>query len=232
MGVQDVAVDPMAGEGEGTLIVLTASSEPVIRVWRVEVEGITEVVTAEGKAESAGTPGGPITVHATSVYALRFDEAGDLWTASADGSVKCLAREHGWSENTTLRPGNGDWVRCIAVSERLVVAAGRDEDVRVWRRGTDDEEEEGNEWVAFEGHWEEVMGVCFVGGGEEVVSVGIDGTMRRWGVRENDVQEYRERLERDRKGVEDEEQRTQKKEGILTTEEEKELEELMGDDSD
>jgi hypothetical protein len=61
------------------------------------------------------------------------------------------------------------------------------------------------------------------------VSVSIDGTVRRWGLRKQDMNQYEEEVKKVMNGeVED---GAKKGEGMLTAEEEAELAELM-DDSD
>lgn len=81
-------------------------------------------------------PNKPITVHETSVYGLHFDDDGDLWTASADGDVACLAREKDWQVEMRIKVGGG-WVRGVTVDDKggWVISVGRDEEVRVWDRG-------------------------------------------------------------------------------------------------
>lgn len=76
----------------------------------------------------------PIVVHETSVYRVRFDADGDLWTGSADGTVKGVRRESGWRAECVL--AHGDFVRDVVVDERggWVVSGCRDEEVRVWDR--------------------------------------------------------------------------------------------------
>ena len=70
------------------------------------------------------------------MFRLLFDSDGDLWSASADGTVKGLVRgEAGgaWEVQDSLT--HGDWVRDVCVTERWVVTGGREEGVRVWDRG-------------------------------------------------------------------------------------------------
>jgi hypothetical protein len=63
-----------------------------------------------------------------------------------------------------------------------------------------------------------------------VVSVGIDGTVRRWGLEGKEVAEAKRRREDEMSGVlRREEEVEDKKEGLLTEEEERELAELMED---
>lgn len=82
-------------------------------------------------------PDKPIMVHETSVYGIHFDGDGDLWTASADGDVTCLAREKDWQVVEMRIKVGGGWVRGVAVDHEggWVISVGRDEEVRVWDRG-------------------------------------------------------------------------------------------------
>lgn len=121
--IQDLKTDPMVSEGDKTLTLYSAGSDRTIRSFRLP----------SGSASPALSD--PIIEHETSVYKLFFDEDGDLWTASADKTAKCLARESNWKTNMTLE--HPDFVRDVAVHERsgYVVTACRDEEVRVWNRG-------------------------------------------------------------------------------------------------
>ena len=103
-----------------------------------------------------------------------------------------------------------------------IVTACRDEGVRLWDQAT------GKLVHVFEGHFDEVTGLAAVGpGGWVVVSVSIDGTVRRWGVRPGEVQiAIEEAKKREDKCEKQEEVR---KEGLLTEEEERELADLMED---
>lgn len=167
-------------------------------------------------------PDEPIIQHETSVYALRFDSDDDLWTASADGTAKCLSRERGWMADTTLQ--HGDYVRAVAVDERggWVVTAGRDEDVKVWDKGS------GALHHVYGGHFEEVTGLVVVG--QRVVSVGIDATVRQWDLAPEGLGKAVREVEDARNGVDEErEEVPEPKIGGLTEEEERELEDLMED---
>lgn len=106
---------------------------------------------------------------------------------------------------------------------------GRDEGVRVWDKGT------GEQWGTWEGHWDEVMGVVCLQG--RLVSAGIDGTVRIWGMGEVEMERIRGRVGDGREGVweeeEDGEEEDKGKEGKkvgMTEEEERELAELMDEE--
>ncbi|CAI7590391.1 unnamed protein product [Penicillium discolor] len=202
-GIQDLALDP---ESESTQpIVFSAGSDREIRQFSIFGGGSTT---------------DPLLPHDTSVYKLFFDNDGDLWTASADKTAKCLIREDGWKANLTLE--HPDFVRDVVVYETggWVVTACRDEEVRVWNRST------GALHHTFSGHFEEVTGLVLVG--STIVSVGIDATIRQWSLRPDELQKA---VDLAKKPAEEEKEEEEKPaDSMLTAEEEAELAELMGDD--
>ena len=219
-GILDLAVDPITypssplAEHDGTSIaILSAGSDREIRRWRISNDFSTASEMETDK---------PILQHETSVYRLYFDADDDLWTASADGSVKCLARERGWQADTTLV--HGDYVRAVAVDERggWVLSAGRDEDLKIWHRAS------GKLHHTFSGHFDEITGMVLIG--QMVVTVSIDATIRRWSLKAEDLGKAVREAGEAEKGVEKEEEVEQKK-GLITDDEERELAELMGSDS-
>lgn len=121
-------------------------------------------------------------------------------------------------------------MRAVVVDEEagLIVTACRDEEVRVFDAGT------GECVHVWRGHWEEVTGLALLGVGnrKEVVSVGIDGTVRCWSLDRGIMGEARRREEEngtvEREAVVGEEEKGPK----LTEEEEAELRELMSDDDE
>lgn len=120
-GIQDLCIDPASLEQNNESIKLfSAGSEREIREYTIS----TKTVQVEE----------PIIVHETSVYKLYFDDDGDLWTASADKSTKCLTRDSGWKPNFTVE--HPDFVRDVVISEQggWVITACRDEEVRVWNK--------------------------------------------------------------------------------------------------
>lgn len=116
-GIQDLAFDPETEDSEAVLF--TAGSDREIRQFKIL---------------GGGSVAEPLLPHDTSVYKLFFDRDGDLWTASADKTAKCLVREDSWKANLTME--HPDYVRDILVHEAggWVVTACRDEEVRVWNR--------------------------------------------------------------------------------------------------
>ncbi|KAJ5682279.1 hypothetical protein N7462_005444 [Penicillium macrosclerotiorum] len=199
-GVLDLSIDPELEESQATIF--SAGSDREIRQFQLFGGG--------GEIE-------PILPHDTSVNKLFFDQDGDLWSASADKTAKCLVRADGWKANISLE--HPDFVRDIVIYEAggWVVTACRDEEVRVWNRST------GELHHTFSGHFEEVTGLALVG--STVVSVGIDGTVRQWSLRPDELQKA---VELAKTGPKEEEKAND--EPMLTEEEERELAELMGDD--
>ena len=123
-GIQGLVIDPVTYTSDAsTVTIFSAGSDREIRRWQIGSDSATEI---HGTA--------PIIEHETSVYRLLFDADDDLWTASADGTVKCLARDRGWKTDTILT--HPDFVRDVVVDERdgWIVTVCRDEEVRVWNR--------------------------------------------------------------------------------------------------
>lgn len=195
-------------------MIFSAGSDREIRRWRVsgDLSTASEIETDK-----------PVLQHETSVYRLLFDADDDLWTASADGSVKCLSRERGWLADTTLV--HGDYVRAVAVDERggWVASAGRDEDVKIWDRAS------GKLHHTFIGHFEEITGMLLTG--QTLVTVSIDATIRQWSLRAEDLGQAVREAEEAKLGVEKEEKVVQRRVSI-TDDEERELADLMGSDSE
>jgi WD40 repeat protein len=222
MAVQDLTLDPQDST-EAEIVIVSASSDPHIRRWRISLSSASQIVDLA--PESKGKPSRQtILQHETSVYRVLFwgdDEDTDLWTASADGTAKCLSRAKNWSAEETY--GHGDYVRAITVAGDWVVTAGRDEDVKVWDRST------GKLRHVYEGHYEEVTGLVALAG-ERVVSVSIDGTVRTWELSRSALEKAIKDKEDKAKGISKE--KAEVKEGVLTAEEEAELAELMGSESE
>ncbi len=122
--LQDLLIDPTTyTRSISSVTVFSASSDREIRRWTVSFGQSVEAEQTQ-----------PILEHETSVYKLFFDADDDLWTASADGTVKCLSRERGWKADNVLT--HPDFVRDVVVDDRggWVITGCRDEDVRVWNR--------------------------------------------------------------------------------------------------
>ncbi len=251
-GVLDLAIDPISRPlftssslPEG-LILFSAGSDREIRRWHISIPTANEIESQS-----------PILAHETSVNRLHFLQSSniddyevdgeDLWTASSDNTARCLSRQHNWSPDTTLL--HPDFVRDIVVEEAggWVVTACRDEEVRVWDAAS------GKLACVFSGHYEEVTGLVLMdrhekGGraAREVVSVGIDGTIRRWNLSRENIVKVREAAEKKAKAVRNGEvvelaevqekvsvdMKEERKETVLTEDEERQLAELMDSDAE
>jgi WD40 repeat protein len=224
MAVQDLALDP-DDSTEAEVVLVSSSSDPQIRRWRISLTSASQVVESTPTPNPAQPARQTILEHETSVYHVRFwgdDEDTDLWTASADGTAKCLSRAKNWSTEETY--AHGDYVRATVVTADWVVTAGRDEDVKVWDRAT------GKLQHVYEGHYEEVTGLVVVRG-EQVASISIDGTVRTWGVSRSELAKAIKEKEERAKGTVKEE-KVEVKKSVMTAEEEAELAELMGSDGE
>ncbi|KAK3071923.1 hypothetical protein LTR53_007769 [Teratosphaeriaceae sp. CCFEE 6253] len=217
--IQDLIVDPLGlpeelDEAPGGFVLFSASSDREIRRWYV---GRCKAYELPDSVET------PILAHETSVYKLRFDDDGDLWTASADKTARHLVRSRGWEADIVLP--HPDFVRDVVVTgERagLVVTACRDEEVRVWDASS------GDLVCTYSGHYEEETGLALVAE-SGVVSVSIDGTVRRWSLERREIARYLEEVEREKDGL-GKEGGAEGEGGRLTAEEEAELAELMDDE--
>ncbi|KAF2736834.1 WD40 repeat-like protein [Polyplosphaeria fusca] len=217
-GVLHLALDPETYPPDADVNVVTvfsAGSDREIRRWSVGREAAGEIQGADGVPA-------PVVAHETSVFAACFDGAGDLWSASADKTARCLARARGFEADTELV--HPDFVRGVVVDEvgGWVVTACRDEEVRVWEKGS------GELHHLFEGHYEEVTGIVLLEG-QRVVSVSIDGTVRRWSLKAAELAKAIKEAEDERAGKIQEVEAGEKQEGLMTVEEEAELAELMED---
>ena len=220
--VQYLAIDPLSLPSAPSvpikeIVLFSASSDREIRRWHVSLDRAFELPESQRS---------PILSHDTSIYTLKFDADGDLWTASADKTAKHLVRGRNWEADTVL--SHPDFVRDVVVAEDLglVVTACRDEEVRVWDLST------GELQVTYTGHYEEVTGLVRVGR-KTVVSVSIDGTIRQWSLEKADMQRFKKERELEASGQDRSvESSRQKGRPGLTAEEEAELAELMDDDDD
>ncbi len=216
-GVLDLAVlPPHFSSPQGSCsseTIFGAGSVGEIRRFTLTRENIEEITSET-----------PIHVHETSVYKLLFDADGDLWTASADGDVVCLGREKGWTEE--MRIQTGGWTRGVGIDEigGWVLSGGRDEDVKVWERGT------GKLYHSFSGHYDEITGLVLLD--QTVVTVSLDGTIRRWSLKPVDLQVAKRGAEERKEigGERQDEVGHTTVEPLVTEEEERELAELLEED--
>ncbi|KAF4125889.1 WD40 repeat [Geosmithia morbida] len=229
MAVQHLAVDPVLST-ESELVFASAGSDKHIRRWRVTSAGGYEQLP-EAFSDRPETERLTIEEHETSVYKLLYDVSSaedgedgvDLWTASADGTAKCLSRSRGFVADDVYE--HGDYVRGVIVTDNWVVTAGRSEDVKVWDRSS------GKLYCTLEGHFEEVTDLVLLPAGAHspmrVCSVAIDGTIRTWPLARKDLDRVVEDMRVAATKPKDE--GAAAGEGLLTAEEEAELAELMDD---
>lgn len=218
--VQNLAIDPLSlpsgsSQPGDEFVLFSASSDREIRRWHISIARSHELSESLEK---------PLRPHETSIWALRFDSEGDLWTASADKTAKHLVRSRDWEADTVLQ--HSDFVGDVLPFEDLglVVTACRDEEVRVWDIAS------GKCICVYEGHFEEVTGLARVGR-STVVSVSIDATVRRWSLDKAEMNKYGEEREKAARGEGGEAAGEGRGKPKLTAEEEDELADLM-DDSD
>lgn len=212
--LQHLSIDPLSLETE-SFTLFSASSDREIRRWHISIDSAHEL------PESLSDP---IRPHETSIYALHWDADGSgLWTASADFTAKYLVRDRNWEVDTVLQ--HPDFVRDVLPFDDLglVVTACRDEEVRVWEIAS------GKCVCTYSGHFEEVTAIVPAVGGKGVVSVSIDGTVRQWSLERGDMARYAEERQQEMNGMV-KDPGVEKKEGMLTAEEEAELAELMDDE--
>lgn len=208
-GILALALDPVDYEpGKDTVTVFSAGSDREIRRWQIASSSACEIQPS------------PIISHETSIDALHFDADGDLWTASADKTAKCLSRGRDWEEDSKFE--HPDFVRDVVVDEAggWIVTACRDEEVRVWERAS------GRLHHTFSGHFEEVTGLFLVG--QRLISVSIDATVRQWSLKPQELAKSIEEAEKERLGEETTKE-PERKESLMTVEEEAELAELLED---
>ncbi|KAM0457627.1 hypothetical protein ACHAPV_006521 [Trichoderma viride] len=223
LAVQHIAIDPVLSTPDAAVIA-SASSDPHIRRWRITVDEVEQLT--EAFHDSPDVERFTIAEHDTSVYKLVYDlegDEGDLWTASADGTAKCLVRSRNFVAEDAFE--HGDYVRAVIPTENWVITAGRDENVKVWDKSS------GKLYCTLEGHYEEVTDLILLrdsrGLPEKVCSVSIDGTIRTWPLKKTDLDEAVKKIEESKQPVEEEDE--PEGENMLTAEEEAELAELMDD---
>ncbi|SPO03948.1 related to transcriptional repressor rco-1 [Cephalotrichum gorgonifer] len=226
MSIQDLVLDPVLSTPDEA-VVLSASSDPHIRRWRITKDSYEQL--SEIDPDLSGAERSTIREHETSVYKLVFedgDEEGDLWTASADGSAKCLSRaKHFTTEDEFV---HGDYLRGVVPTGTWVVTAGRDEDVKVWDRSS------GKLYCVLVGHFDEITDLVLLedpkGLRHRVCSVSIDGTIRTWPLAREELDTVvKEIQEASARQLGEEKKEDANGESGMTAEEEAELAALMED---
>lgn len=122
---------------------------------------------------------------------------------------------------------HGDHVRAVAVTDQLIITAGRDEDLKVWDKATLDLK------YVLQGHYDEVVDLVVLpsasGRGERLVSVSIDGTVRTWPLDKAGLEAAMVEQAKFIAGAKEEKPADEDAADLLTAEEEAELAELMDD---
>ena len=214
-GILFLAVDPEPPREDLVIgaqaTVFSAGSDREVRRWAIAPSNLSEEIYTDA----------PIIRHETSVNQLLFDADSDLWTASADGTVKNLVRARDWA--TDLEINHDSNVRCVTVDEQggHIITAGRDEDIKVWDRAT------GKLRHTYVGHYNEITGMVILQG-QLLVSVSLDGTVRSWSLKASDLDTARTESENSNRDDADLGRGSEKK-SLMTADEERELEKLMED---
>lgn len=223
LSIQDLVVDH-ASSTEDEICLISASSDPHIRRWKIRLDGWEQVV--EAAPDAPGTDRRTILEHETTVYKLVLDHDGeevDLWTSSGDGTAKCLSRLRNFTCEDTFH--HGDHVRAVAVTDEWVITAGRDEDIKFWDRAS------GKLYCSLAGHYDEVTELLVLrgasGSSERLCSLSIDGTVRTWPLDKAGLDAAVKEQERPAANEETEEAGGT---GLLSAEEEAELAALMEED--
>lgn len=222
LAVLDLVVDPAASTPDEAVVV-SASSDPHIRRWRIRKDSYEQLAQIHPDVPDAERQ--TIQEHETSVCKLVFDgDEADLWTASTDGAAKCLARARHFTTEDEF--AHGSPLRAVVPADTWVFTAGRDEDVRVWDRTS------GKLHSVLVGHFDEITDLVLLNDSQgiprRVCSVSLDGTVRTWPLAAGEldavVKEIKEAATRP---VEEEKKETN---GGMTADEEAELAALMEDD--
>jgi WD40 repeat protein len=208
-GILALAFDRESQDSTDSITLLSAGTDREIRRWTISLSSASE------------TQPSPIIAHETSIDAIHFDSDGDLWTASADKTAKCLSRQREWEQDSAFE--HPDFVRDVAIDEEggWALTACRDEEVRVWNKAN------GKLHHVFSGHFEEVTGLVLLSG-QRLISVSIDATVRQWSLKADELAKAVKEAEDEQLGK-TQEPEPEKKEGMMTVEEEAELAELLED---
>ncbi|KAF9425613.1 hypothetical protein BGZ94_007377 [Podila epigama] len=209
-------------ESAGKEYLYSAGSDGTIRKWDI--------------ARGQGRGGHCVHVfhhHATTVYKVLVDMV-EIWSTSADKTAQRLDLE---TKKVDTKLEHPDFVKAIALAGPYVMTGGRQESIRVWSIGT------GKMIKEIKGHFDEVS--CMIVIGSTLFSGSLDNTIRRWSLREKDLLvPVAEKTSQDTEAapavssasgdpsIVVSEKSEERKPGIMTEEEERELAELMGSDDD
>ncbi|KAL2882524.1 hypothetical protein SGCOL_002265 [Colletotrichum sp. CLE4] len=236
MSLQSLAIDPILSTAD-EIVLVSASSDPHIRRWRISLDSYAQLPFDHPAREKAAAEEKlTIQEHETSVYKVLFDITGDevdLWTASADGTAKCLLREKAFTSEDAFE--HGDFVRAVALTGDWVVTGGISQQIKVWDRTS------GKLYALLDAHFDEITDFVVLrdpagrSSSDVLCSVGIDCTLRTWPLDRKGldaaVEEIRVASEAvDGQEAEGDKKKEDDKEPLMTAEEEAELAALMEDD--
>lgn len=127
----DVETSSYSDVKDNGITIFSAGSDRTIRRWRVICTITEDKHVLEAYEIDTDYP---IIAHETSVFHLCFDYKNEdqLWTASADGTVKSLNRSLDWAPDARL--DHGDYVDTVVLNANFIVSAGRNEEIKLWRR--------------------------------------------------------------------------------------------------
>ncbi|ORY47801.1 WD40 repeat-like protein [Rhizoclosmatium globosum] len=126
----------LSGSSDNTIKKWDPITGALLQTWKGHTRPVESLVFVEESGE--GQELSQLKGHLTSVYKLHITEDGELWSASADKTVKRWNLEASVSDSTFEHP---DFVKCVAVVHgNYVVTGGRDENIRI--------DGCGSEWVA------------------------------------------------------------------------------------
>ncbi|KAG0282328.1 hypothetical protein BGZ97_009031, partial [Linnemannia gamsii] len=201
-------------EDHGKEYLYSAGSDGTIRKWDIE--------------RGQGRGGHCVHMfkhHETTVYRVIVEAGVEIWSTSADKTAQRLDLETKKVDTTLWHP---DFVKSIALAGPYVVTGGRQESVRVWSVAT------GKLITEIKGHFDEVSSMVAVG--TTLITGSLDNTVRRWSLKEQDLVPPAPKEEDpsvaalslgDASEIANK-QEEERKPGMMTEEEERELAELMG----
>ncbi|KAF9163846.1 hypothetical protein DFQ26_002071 [Actinomortierella ambigua] len=113
--------------------------------------------------------------HATTVYRV-IVQGNEIWSASADKTVQRFDLE---TKKVDTKIEHPDFVKTLALAGPYVLTGGREESVRVLSVAT------GKLIKEIKGHFDEVSSIVVIG--TTAYTGSLDGTMRRWSMKEQDL---------------------------------------------
>ncbi|KAJ3283547.1 hypothetical protein HDU79_008976 [Rhizoclosmatium sp. JEL0117] len=219
----------LSGSSDNTIKKWDPITGALLQTWKGHTRPVESLVFVEGEESGEGQELSQLKGHLTSVYKLHITEDGELWSASADKTVKRWNLEAAISDSTFEHP---DFVKCVAVVHgNYVVTGGRDENIRVFDLTSE------KCINIIEGHFGEIS-CLFVSGGR-LWSGSLDATIRSWSLEDilkpntAAVQSHTESMAAEANGSAASAAESLipgKGASLMTEEEERELAELMDED--